>query len=369
MPGYAAEFMRELPLAARYQAAGAQDMNVHRWRVPRSFGDPDREFEILCSGAGVLDLTFRARVEVIGADRATFLQNMLTNDILALEPGKGCKALKLDARGKVESKVDVLCHEQALWCDIDPGPAPTVVPALRDRIIMEDVQLNEASDRHTVLSVQGPKSGAVLEAAGLDASGLEAILDHRTVDVDGAPVWIVHRDHTGEGGYDLWIPRGAEPLVWSRLDPHAPGAAGEGPALVGFEALHMRRVEAGIAWHGAEIQEERLPQEVNLDEGWISYTKGCYLGQETISRIHHMGHVNKQLCGLLIAGGEVPQPGCDVFHDGKPVGRVTSACLSPRRKRPVALAVLRRSCAGAGTHVTLGGAEGPPAEVQPLPLP
>lgn len=360
--------MRELPLAGRYQAAGAQDMNVHQWRVPRSFGDPEGEFTALCDSAGLLDLTFRVRALVSGADRATFLQNMLTNDITALHPGHGCRALKLDARGRIESKVDVLCHEEALWCDVDPGPAPHVLAGLRDRIIAEDVSIEEASDRYSVLSVQGPGALEVLAAAGLDASGLTEVLQHRTVDVDGAGVWLVRRDHTGEGGIDLWIPRGTEPLVWSRLMPRPPGGSGDGPTLVGFEALHMRRVEAGIAWHGAEIQEERFPQELGLDEGWISYTKGCYLGQETISRLHHMGHVNKHLCGLFVQDAEVPQPGTAVFHDGKDVGRVTSACLSPRLHHPVALAVLRSASAAVSTTVHLGAADGPAGEVVRLPM-
>jgi folate-binding protein YgfZ len=361
--------MRELPLAARYQAAGAQDMNVHQWRVPRSFGDPEREFTALCEGAGLIDLTFRVRAVVRGADRAAFLQNLLTNDIAALKPGHGCKALKLDVRGRIESKVDVLCHDEALWCDVDPGPAPRVLPALRERIIAEDVSVQEASDQYSVLSVQGPGALRVLAAAGLDAADLTGILQHRTVDVDGAAVWLVHRDHTGEDGIDLWIPRGAEPLVWSRLMPQPPGVATDGVTLVGFEALHMRRVEAGIAWHGAEVQEERFPQELGLDEEWISYTKGCYLGQETISRLHHMGHVNKQLCGLFVKNTEVPQPGCSVFHDGKEVGRVTSACVSPRLHHPVALAVLRSTSAAVSTRVQLGAADGPTGEIVALPMP
>jgi len=361
--------MRELPLAARYQAAGSHDMNVHQWRVPRSFGHPEREFEALCRGAGLVDLTFRVRAVVTGDDRASFLQNMLTNDVRALKPGQGCKALKLDVRGRIESKVDVLCREHQLWCDLDPGPAPHVLPALREHVIAEDVTIQEASERYSVLSVQGPRARDVLTAAGLDASGLDGVLDHRTVDVDGLPVWLVHRDHTGEDGIDLWVPRGAEPLVWSRVLPHPPGEGIDGLTLVGFEALHMRRVEAGIAWHGAEIQEERFPQELGLDDGWISYTKGCYLGQETISRLHHMGHVNKQLCGLFVSDADVPQPGCSVFHDGQDVGRVTSACLSPRLHHPVALAVLRSTSAAISTRVHLGEAEGPQAEVVSLPMP
>jgi folate-binding protein YgfZ len=365
--------MRELPLASRYQAAGAQDMNVHQWRVPRTFGDPEGEYDALRQGAGLIDLTFRVRAVVTGTDRATFLQNMLTNDIQALTPGHGCKALKLDVRGRIESKVDVLCHEEALWCDIDPGPAVRVLPELRNRIIAEDVTLQEASDRHSVLSIQGPRTLDVLSAAGMDAGGLSEVLQHRAVDVDGAEVWLVHRDHTGEDGIDLWIPRGTEPLVWSRLLPQPPGGdrASEGSSLtlVGFEALHMRRVEAGIAWHGAEVQEERFPQELGLDEEWISYTKGCYLGQETISRLHHMGHVNKQLCGLFVKGAEVPQPGTTVFHDGKEAGRVTSACLSPRLQHAVALAVLRTPSANVSTTVHLGSANGPVGEVVSLPMP
>jgi len=356
-----------LPLASRYHAAGAQDMNVHAWRVPRSFGDPVQEYQALRNSAGMMDLTFRVRVRVTGADRVGFLQNMLTNDLKSLTPGTGCRALKLDVRGKIESKVDVLCTEDVLWCDLDPGPAASVMQALQDRIIMEDVTLQNASEEHSVLSIQGPAAARVLESAGIDVSFLTEVLQHQNVDVEGTEICVVRRDHTGEDGFDLWVPRGVEPLVWSRLLPQAPGK-GDGLTLVGFEAFNMRRVEAGIPWHGTEIQEDRFPQEIGLDEGWISYTKGCYLGQETISRLHHMGHVNRQLCGLKFESGQVPQPGSNVFRDGKEVGRVTSACSSPLLQRPVALALLRRETAEPGTEVRMSEQQGPMAQVIALPM-
>jgi folate-binding protein YgfZ len=180
-------------------------------------------------------------------------------------------------------------------------------------------------------------------------------------------VWLVHRDHTGEDGFDIWVPRGAEPLVWSLLSPQQPGASA-GLQLVGFEALNMRRMEAGIPWHGTEIQEGCFPQEVGLDEGWISYQKGCYLGQETISRIHHMGHVNQLLCGLQAENDIVPEPGSPVFHNGKKVGQVTSACLSPARNQPVALAILRHEVANDSTSVQMGQPDGAAARVVRLPM-
>ena len=342
-------------------------MNVHEWRIPRSFGNPVQEYHALRNSAGLLDLTFRVRVRATGADRLSFLQNMLTNDLKPLTPGTGCKALKLDVRGKIESKVDVLCSENVLWCDLDPGPATEVLKALKNRIIMEDVTLTNASDEHTVLSVQGPHAAQALESAGIDISFLKEELQHQNIQVEGAEICVVRRDHTGAGGYDLWVPRGVEPLVWSRLSPQAPGA-GKGLTLVGFEAFNMRRVEAGIPWHGSEIQGDRFPQEVGLDEGWISYKKGCYLGQETISRIHHMGHVNRMLCGLQVVGEAVPQPGSPIFQDGGEVGQVTSACASPLLLRPVALALLRRESAAVDTQLRMGTADGNIAQVVAFPI-
>jgi len=359
--------MKELPLASRYHSAGAQDMNVHEWRVPRSFGNAIQEYQALRESAGLLDLTFRVRVRVTGADRVSFLQNMLTNDLIALVPGTGCKAIKLDVRGKIEAKVDVLCTDDVLWCDLDPGPAATVLQALQNRVIMEDVALANASEEHTVLSVQGPHAARILDSAGIDISFLDEELKHQNIDVEGTEICVVRRDHTGENGYDLWIPRGVEPLVWSLLSPKAPGAGGD-LTLVGFEAFNMRRVEAGIPWHGTEIHEGRFPQEVGLDEGWISYKKGCYLGQETISRIHHMGHVNQVLCGLRVEGNDVPQPGSAVFLRGKEVGKITSSCRSPHLQTPVALALLRRDSAEEKTQLQMGAPEGQAARVVTLPM-
>jgi folate-binding protein YgfZ len=142
--------------------------------------------------------------------------------------------------------------------------------------------------------------------------------------------------------------------------------AGARPA--GLEALDVRRIEAGVPWSGTEITGEYFPIEAGLEVGWISYTKGCYLGQETIARVHHLGHVNRRLRGLLVEGEAAPQRGAALHSGGKRCGVVTSAARSPQLGRPVGLAYVHRDFAEPGTVLELGEDGTRHAEVRALPL-
>ena len=175
----------------------------------------------------------------------------------------------------------------------------------------------------------------------------------------GAEVRLARSDHTGEGGFDIWVPQEAAVEVRSALL-----AAGAVP--VGAEALDIRRIEAGIPRQGAEITTERFPQEAGLEAGWISYTKGCFLGQETIARLHHLGHVNRHLRGVRLEAGAantasdpLPPPQASLVVDGKEVGTVTSAVHSLGLGVPIALGYVRRDFALPGTAVLVGSASHP----------
>lgn len=339
--------MRRTPLHSRHVAAKARLAEVDGWLVAADFGDVGAEYEALRHRAAVIDLSLRGKLRVTGADRASFLHNMLTNDIRALAPGQGCNAAKLDLHGKMEGGLHVLCLDEALLCDIDPGPAPRVAAALEKHLVLEDAKLEDETDRWALLAVQGPMAAAVLAAVGATAGALVRELQHAASRIAGRDVHLVRMDHSGEGGFDVWVRADDAAGVWDAL-VHAPGAS-----AAGLTSLDVRRIEAGIPWYGSEITPDVFPMEAGLEEGWISYTKGCYLGQETISRLHHLGHVNRRLRGLHLDGDVLPERGSDVLASGKRVGTVTSAARSFRLGRPVALALVHRDAAAVGTLVEL----------------
>jgi aminomethyltransferase len=336
--------MRRTPLDALHTAAGARWMAADGWALPADFGAPDAEYAALRDGAALLDLSLRGKLRITGPDRATFLHNMVTNDVLALRAGHGCNAAKLSLQGKMEGALHLLCDADALWCDVDPGASARVLEGLRKHLIMEDAAIEDVTDAWALIALQGPHAARALVGAGAAAPAAGAALDHEPARIAGVALRLVRNDHCGGGGFDLWIEAAGAPMVWQAL-VHA------GARPVGLAALDVRRIEAGIPWFGSEITGDQFPQEAGLEAGWISYTKGCYLGQETISRLHHLGHVNRVLRGLHVDDGasRAPERGSELYVGDKRVGVVTSATRSPALGHTVALAYVHREFAAPGT--------------------
>jgi folate-binding protein YgfZ len=354
---------RRTPLDDTHAGAGVRWIELDGWRVPADFGDPAGEYASLRRGAGLLDLSLRGKLQLLGPDRVAFLDGMVSNDVRGLRPGEGCNAAKLSLNGKMEGGMHVLCLADALWCDIDPGAAAAVQAALARHLIMEDVRIVDVTGTWALIAVQGPEAARTLAAAGCDTTSLGAPLQHAASSVHGTAVRIVRNDHTGEGGFDMWVEAAAAPGVWLALVERG------GARPVGMTALDVRRIEAGIPWFGSEITTERFPMEAGLESGWISSTKGCYLGQETIARIHFQGHVNNRLCGLVFDDGVPPPRAATVWRDDKRVGAVTSAATSPRLGRAVALAIVHRTAAEVGTELAVDAAGvRRPATVVALPF-
>ena len=354
---------RRTALDTLHAESGAHWVAVDGWRVPADYGDPMAEYAALRRGAGILDLSLRGKLHVLGPDRVSFLDGMVSNDIRALHSGEGCNAAKLSIQGKMEAGMHVLCLDDALWCDIDPGPAAGVQAALARHLIMEDARLVDVTDDWALIAVQGPAAAAALEAAGVDVATLTLPLQHAAAQIAGCAVRVVRNDHTGEGGFDVWVERAPAASVWRKL------LESEGARAAGMTALDVRRIEAGIPWYGSEITAERFPMEAGLESGWISATKGCYIGQETIARLRFQGHLNRALRGLEFASDLPPERGANVFLGDKRVGAITSATTSPRLRHAIALALVHRDAAELGTEVAVDfGAERHPARVTELPF-
>lgn len=340
--------MRYTPLKALHTAAGARWADLDGWSMAMDFGDTAAEYAALDRGAGLVDLSFRGKGRLTGPDRAAFLHNMVTNDVVSLRPGAGCNAAKLTVQGKMEGALRIRCTAEALWFDMDPGAAGKILDGLRKHLIMEDATLEDVTDAFALFALQGPGAPQALSRLGVDAAALTQHLQHTDAVIAGVPVTVSRCDHAGSEGFDLWMPSAAAAPVWQGCLQ----AGGIRP--VGLAALDVRRIEAGLPWYGAEITGEQFPQEAGLEAGWISYTKGCYLGQETISRLHHLGHVNRALRGLCFAAGAAPPAAGAVIQSGeKRIGTVTSSTHSPRLGRAVALGYVLRDFAAPGTPVAV----------------
>lgn len=351
----------QLPLRDLHDRLGARFGEADGHAVPLHYGDPSAEYRAVRERVGILDRSHRGKVEASGRDRAAFLQGMLSNDVKALAPGQGCPAAFLDVHGKLIALLTVHCLADRLVLETDYLLVAPTLAALDRFLIMERVELEDASARQGILTLAGPDARKrveeILEAALPDLARCHHVRGS-LADLD---VRIVRDDDTGEEGYDLWGEAAALRRVWER-------AVESGVQPVGWEAWEVLRVEAGLVRHGTDVDASTLIMEAPLD-GAYSLQKGCYLGQEVIARVTYRGHVNRKIVGFVFPDERIPEAGAAVTVEGREVGRITSAVVSPALHRGVALGFLRREHWEAGTRVLTGAPGGPlSAEVATLPF-
>ncbi|MFQ5882966.1 MAG: aminomethyltransferase family protein [Candidatus Methylomirabilales bacterium] len=344
-----------------HRSLGATFQEERDWQLPERYQDPVREHQAIREAAGLLELPFRTLLRVTGKDRTRFLNGMLTNDINKLSEGKGCYACLLTPQGKILADLDVYAPQDSHLLDLDSRWKERALDHLNKYVIADDVTFQELED-YTLLALQGPRATALLRhlLPGTDLPGEE----QRCIEVtlDDHLCRVIQASITGEEGYKLAIPGERAGVVWQALQE-----AGATP--VGMSALNTLRLEAGIPWFGIDFDEENFPQEAGIEDRAVSFTKGCYVGQEFVIRIAHRGHVNRRISGFTIQREPIPRSGDRVVREDKEVGRISSAARSPTVGKIIALGMLRRECQEAGTvvHVESHG-EQIPAEVTPLPF-
>ncbi|MCI0546810.1 MAG: aminomethyl transferase family protein [Candidatus Rokubacteria bacterium] len=352
-----------LPLADVHRAEGARIEEIAGWSLAADYGDAAAEHRAAMQAAGVADRSHLGTAVVTGRDRAAFLQGMLSNDVKALGPGQGCPAAFLDAHGKVMALLHVYALEDRLLLEFPPGLTAKTLERL-DRFLISEKAYFEATDgAHAIFALAGPRSAAILaEVTG----GAIALADHAHAErvIADAPVRIIRRAEAPVAGFYCWTPVAHGAAVWTAL--RAAGAA-----AVGATAVDVLRVEAGVPWFGQDVDETVLLPETRL-EHLVSYTKGCYIGQELVARVKYRGHVNRALGGLVIEGDGIPPPGARVTGaddkergsagamSGPPqmaTGRITSAVRSLTLGKTIALGYLRREHLEPGTPLLVVAGE------------
>jgi folate-binding protein YgfZ len=329
-----------------------------------------QQYEAVTTAAGATELNRRGRLRLTGRDRRGYLQGLLTNDIVALEPGSGCYAALLTPQGRMITDMRVLELGDAVLLDLPREGAEPVRDRLDQFIFAEDVQVENVTERWPALGVYGPSASSIVATALArtgDASQLESLAPFGSVNWawNASSVVVARNDDYGVPGFDLYAQK-----------PIAQGLAASlrqaGAADLGAEALEVLRIEAGTPAFGADMNEETIPLEAGIQDRAISLTKGCYVGQEIIIRVLHRGHgrVARRLVGLSMQPG-VPVPARDdrIAKEAREVGAVTSAAWSPALGRPIALGYVHRDCADVDTTVSIAhGHEALAAVVVALPF-
>ena len=352
-----------------HQELGATLTSINGVETVAHYGDPLAEHRALTGTVGILDLSCRGRLVLLGTDRHKMLNGQVTNDILGLRPGAGCYAALVNAKARMLSDLHVYALPQELLLDFEPGLTATVTARLEQFIITEDVQVVDAAPHYGLLSIQGPRATRVVAELGLFPSPPEAPLTFvSATDPTLGELYLVHHARTGSAGFDLFAPTAALAAVADRAIAAARNASGR---ACGWEALEIARVEAGIPRYGADMDETNLPPETGIEASAISYTKGCYSGQEVIARIRTYGKVARALRGLRLPDdlSDLPPRGTKLFHDAREVGHLTSVVRSPILGGGIALGYVRRECNQLGNELALGSPDSPShGVIVPLPF-
>ncbi|QDV32434.1 CAF17-like 4Fe-4S cluster assembly/insertion protein YgfZ [Tautonia plasticadhaerens] len=312
----------------------------------------------LDSSVVLADRPDRARIRVVGPDRAKFLHNLTTNEVKARQPGSGCEAFVTSLQGRTLGFVSLLVLDDAILLRTEAAGLGPILPHLRKYGVLEEVELEDDSAATFECHLAGPRAADLLASLGV-SSPPGVPYDHAPAEVAGKAMRLVREDPLGAPGYTLIGDSADAPAV---LDALARAGASIGLVRIEAEAFDAFRIEAGTPASSRDVTDKNLPQELGRDDRAISFVKGCYLGQETVARLDALGHVNRLIRGLVIEADSPPNPGSKLFAGEKEVGWIGSVAVSERSGRPIALGYVRTSHVAAGSALVVrdaGGGESP----------
>ena len=340
--------------------------------LPESYGDVLREYAaVRRGGAGMIDLSSRGRLRVGGSEAVQFLNGLVTNDIKTLAQGDWMPAVFPNVQGRLIASVRIMrladrqtetSRSPVFLIDTEPIAHDTVFKSLQRFTHAGDFQVEDITRETALISLQGQKAGAIIETVVGHVPGLP--VDHRLIETTwrDTNVILVRASHTAEAGFDVIIDSSLATELWAAF-------LKLGAQPVGRQALEILRIEAGVPRQGIDMDETNVVSETNLDDA-VSFTKGCYVGQEIIARIKYRGHVAKKLAGLQFERAAKIERGAKVESpEAKEIGWLTSVAYSPELGCTIALAYLRHQYLVLGTRLrVLSGEKEYAAEVIELPF-
>ena len=314
------------------------------------------QYKAVRDGAGVVDSSDRGKIAVFGADRIDYLQGLLTNDIGRLVPGTGCYAAFLTPQGRMIAALQVLALDDAILLEVHPEVKDALIEKLQELIFTEDVQITDWTNTLASLGLYGPKSALVLATAlasnnSTNNPTVKQIASYEEYgncrySVHGTSVIVARINDLGGIGFHLYV----EIRLLSRFHKTL---LTSGAIDVNSETLEVLRIEVGRPLFKVDMDETTIPLEAGIEDRAISYTKGCYVGQEMIARILHRGQgkVLRKLVGLTFETTILPQRGVLLHSGGREVGWLTSVAFSRNLRKPIALGYVHRDLAVPGSVV------------------
>lgn len=357
----------ETPLQALHANAGAKMGVWFGCALPDDFGDAAAEYRFASQSVALIDKNYRAYLSFTGPDRMRYLNAILTNNIKDLPVGLGNVSLLLNPQGHILAEIETYAFAERLFCVSYAMIREQLIAWLDKYIIMDDVSLTDETARYGTLAVEGPKAAAAVkeltgvelrqlgELASMDAEILRSPQDDtlgKSLAQVLIPCRVVKRSQGGIAGAEFVVERGRVAELWGILLEVVRGHGG-GP--MGYTALSAQRLVLGAPWFGYDFGEKQIPHEAGLENSHISYTKGCYTGQEIVERVRSRGQVNRRRVELLFTGDAVPEAGAVLTVDGKEMGVVTRAARTWDPPRVIGMGYVRKEANAPGTSLQWAG--------------
>lgn len=359
----------DTPLRSEHEKLGAQLSEYFGCVLPANYGDAEREYKFARESVALIDKNYRCVLSFTGKDRVRYLNAMLTGNIRGLTPGHGNISLLLNPQGRILAEVETLALEDRLLVISYAMIRAQLIDTFDKFIIMDDVVLEDVTDKFGTLALEGPKAAEILrELCSVDLDAMEEFA-HVGKIIAGISCRVIRTSACGAAGAEFLTPRENLAALWNLL-LDAVKKRGGGP--VGYDAMNILRLEEGVAWYGVDFDENQIPHQAALEATHISYTKGCYTGQEIVERVRSRGQIQRRRVMLRFSGDAIPRAGEPLFapsaenpaERGAEVGFVTRAAKSPKFGAVIGMGYVRREQTEPGSKVKWSGGI---AEVFELP--
>jgi glycine cleavage system T protein len=343
--------MKHSRLHEHHVKLGATFEEVTGWLMPAHYGHTLDEYHAVREAAGLADLSHRGKLRVTGDDRVKWLQSVISNDILPLQPGQGRYSSLLTHKGKMLTYFRCYMQSNAVMLEDAGEIGDQTYAALRKFLLYgTKAKLDNCAESWGLLLISGPKAALVVnQAFGTGITDLKP-LNFISAVIGGQTALIIRVEETGGQDVEVLIPAEGLVAAWERL---MEAGAPHGITPIGSQAREALRIEAGIPKAGSDLNEDIVPPEANLEEKAFSLSKGCYPGQEVVARMDTYGSVRRRLVGLVVRGSIVPPRGAKLFTGDREIGWISSATMSPHLKAPIALGFPLRDFSAAGTTLSV----------------
>jgi folate-binding protein YgfZ len=333
----AGTIVKKTPLISTHLEMGAEVGTYFGWQMPASYEPIGKEVWKVRNGVGVVDLSYHGIVRIGGTEGSQFLQGLVTNDVKGLLSGQGIPAAFLTGHGKVRAFCLILKIGDEYLIVNDPQTHEKIYQQVFPFTYAGDFLVADVSENYRVLSLQGPNSLLVLREVSFEP--IPELDENSWVEtiVAGHKVMVSRHSRTGLLGFDLYIPENSLKDVWDFLM-----LKGMFHSIIpfGMDALNVLRIEAGIPVYGIDIDESNMMLESGLDSA-VSFTKGCYTGQEAVAMATYRGHVSKKLAGMVFNEGTDVKPGDKIVQASKEVGKISSLTYSETLKKNIGLGCIK----------------------------